>query len=258
MCEIIENRFELMHNTYNINPWKCNSASTLNKYAYRYLTKNIIALPTSNTVVEILEKTITGGFSGVNARFAFDTEILLPNYNSKDYEKVSIDESFKSHNRQDLKACYKIKLDGEETYKDRYIVSKILKVDESNQYGYPMAKPMSTVCIKEKKIPLWKEINIMLKTVDLNDKIGHLFIMDIKFNEKNAAAREYMCNEIYPPLVGKHKILEANEWSIFSLLSNMQKLSKEFQKLTNTQKNLMQQCLKKIYSTVSQISPFFN
>ena len=88
MCEIIENRFELMHNTYNINPWKCNSASTLNKYAYRYLTKNIIALPTSNTVVEILEKTITGGFSGVNARFAFDTEILLPNYNSKDYEKV--------------------------------------------------------------------------------------------------------------------------------------------------------------------------
>ena len=28
MWEIIENRFELMYNTYNVNPRKCNSAST--------------------------------------------------------------------------------------------------------------------------------------------------------------------------------------------------------------------------------------
>ena len=39
----------------------------------------IIALPTSNEAVDIFEKTITGGFSWVNIRLAFDAEILLPN-----------------------------------------------------------------------------------------------------------------------------------------------------------------------------------
>ena len=36
----------------------------------------IIALPTSNETVDIFEQTITG-FSSVNTRLAFDTEVLL-------------------------------------------------------------------------------------------------------------------------------------------------------------------------------------
>ena len=101
-------------------------------------------------IVEILEKAVTGGFSTVNTRLAFDTEILLQNYTNKDYEKMSTDENFKSHKRQRLKVCYKIKLDDEETY--RHTVSKILMLDE-NKYVYAMIKPMLTGCVKEKKIP---------------------------------------------------------------------------------------------------------
>ena len=102
-------------------------------------------------IVEILEKAVTGGFSTVNTRLAFDTEILLQNYTNKDYEKMSTDENFKSHKRQRLKVCYKIKLDDEETY--RHTVSKILMLDENNKYVYAMIKPMLTGCVKEKKIP---------------------------------------------------------------------------------------------------------
>ena len=78
-CEIAENRFQLMHDQYSFNPRKCNSASTLSSCIEREISRVIIALPTSNEAVDIFEQTITGGFSSVNTRLAFDTEILLPN-----------------------------------------------------------------------------------------------------------------------------------------------------------------------------------
>ena len=83
LCEIIENRFQLMHDKYGFNPRKCNSASSLSGSIERDLSKVIIALPTSNETVDIFEQTLTGGFSCVNTRLAFDTEILLPNSNEK-------------------------------------------------------------------------------------------------------------------------------------------------------------------------------
>ena len=44
----------------------------------------IIAFPTSNEVADSFEQTITGGFSSVNTRLVFDTEILLPNLINKE------------------------------------------------------------------------------------------------------------------------------------------------------------------------------
>ena len=32
LCEIIENRFQIMNNTYGFNPRKCNSASSMSGY----------------------------------------------------------------------------------------------------------------------------------------------------------------------------------------------------------------------------------
>ena len=77
--EIIENRFQLMHDKYSFNPRKCNSASSLSGSIERDLSKVIIPLPTTNEIVDVFEQTLTGGFSCVNTRLAFDTEILLPN-----------------------------------------------------------------------------------------------------------------------------------------------------------------------------------
>ena len=79
LCEITENRFQFIHDQYGFNQRKFNSASTLGGCIEREMSRVIVALPTSNEAVDIFEQTITGGFSSVNTRLAFETEILLPN-----------------------------------------------------------------------------------------------------------------------------------------------------------------------------------
>ena len=64
------------------------------------------------------------------------------------------------------------------------VITKILKLDENNQYGFSMTKPMPTGCIKEKQPPSWLDFHIRLETLDLDDSIGHFFIVDIFFDEK--------------------------------------------------------------------------
>ena len=45
-----------------------------------------------------------------------------------------------------------------------------------------MTKPRATGCIKTNEDVSWKTFNFLLETVDLNDPIGHLYIVDIEFN----------------------------------------------------------------------------
>ena len=52
-----------------------------------------------------------------------------------------------------------------------------------------MTKPMPTGSIK-KKVPSWQEFNLLLETVDLDDSIGHLFVVDIFFGYKNATQKK--------------------------------------------------------------------
>ena len=84
---------------------------------------------------------------------SFDTEILLPNVENpdKDYWKDY---------------SYILKLDGEEKYSTKSVISKILKLDENNQYGYAMTKPMPTGSI-EKKFSSWQEFNLLIETAAL-------------------------------------------------------------------------------------------
>ena len=88
-----------------------------------------------------------GGFSCVNKRLSFDRKLLMPNLTEADYRKTNIDESFKACKRDDLKVIYKIELDDEDSFHDRHIITKTLKMDGNNQYGFAMAKPMPTRCI---------------------------------------------------------------------------------------------------------------
>ena len=73
-----------MNDTYGFNPRKCNSASSLSGCIETEMSRIILASPTKLEHVEIFEKTVTGGFSSVNTRLAFDTQILLPNLEYKD------------------------------------------------------------------------------------------------------------------------------------------------------------------------------
>ena len=48
------------------------------------MSRITLELPTKLEHVEIFEQTVTGGFSSVNTRLVFDTQILLPNLEYKD------------------------------------------------------------------------------------------------------------------------------------------------------------------------------
>ena len=53
-----------------------------------------------------------------------------------------------------------------------------------------MTRPMPTGCIKQNSSPSWLEFNLLLEKVSLEDPVGHLFIVDIEFHEKNATKRQ--------------------------------------------------------------------
>ena len=96
---------------------------------------------------------------------------MLPNFENPDKGNWK-DNSYK--------VSYNLKLDREEKYSTKRVISKILKLDENNQHGYAMTKPMPSGSIK-KKVPSWREFNLLLETVDLDDLMGHLFVVDIFF-----------------------------------------------------------------------------
>ena len=140
LTEIIESRFQAMQDAYGFNPRKCNSASSMSGCIEREMSKIILTLPTKYEHYEIFEQTVIGGFSSVNTRLAFDTEILLPNSTNANVEK-----------RKDLN--YKVAHDlilNDKKEKKR-IITKILKLDENNQYGMAMTEPLPTGCIKDDK-----------------------------------------------------------------------------------------------------------
>ena len=111
--KIIENRFQKMNDTYGFNPRKCNSASSMSGYIQREMSRITLALPTKLEHVEIFEQIVTGGFSSVITKLAFNTRILLPSLGHKnELKKPPLNKNF------DYKVVYNLKLDGNKATKN--------------------------------------------------------------------------------------------------------------------------------------------
>ena len=176
LTEIIESRFQAMQNTYGFNPGKCNSASSISGCIEREMSKIILALLTKYDHFEIFEETLIGGFSCVNTRLAFDSQILLPNLTDKiDLENNPLNKD------TNYKIVYNLKINIEKIKKR--VITKILKLDENNQYGNGMTKPLPTGCIKDNDDISWKTFNFLLEKVIVD--------IDIEFDIKNGTQREF-------------------------------------------------------------------
>ena len=81
-----------------------------------------------------------------------------------------------------------------------------------------MTKPLPTGCIKDSGDISWKTFNFLLESVSFEDTIGHLYIVDIEFDFKNATEREFAHNEVCPPIIEKQRIIDPCERSVFQLL----------------------------------------
>ena len=80
-----------------------------------------------------------------------------------------------------------------------------------------MTKPMPVGAIKEKDTS-WTEYNLLFAKLSLDDKKGHIFIVDIEFDYAHATDCQIIYNEILPPFTGKNTKIESNERSMYQLL----------------------------------------
>ena len=170
----------MLEKLFKFNLRKCNSASSFSGWVKRNKSKCNIVLPTDAKMIRVFENTLIGRYSCVNTRAAFDTEVLLKN---KQNERVLFE-----------------RVDGEV----KRFLSKIIKMDENNHYGFAVTKPLPFGCIKLKSVvPTLDELKDLLANVTLDDKIGHLFVVDIVLDEINEKTRLF--NEIYLPIFEKTK-----------------------------------------------------
>lgn len=134
----------------------------------------------------------------------------MRNISRVDFDKMKIHENLQALKGQDLKVGYKLKLDDEKTYRDKRVISKILKLDENNHYGYAITKPLPTGCIKnQKKMLTGWEFNMLLERVSLEDKIDHLFVVNIRFNKDLVTFTQLIYNKLYCSIFEKQKMLDA-------------------------------------------------
>ena len=98
------------------------------------------------------------------------------------------------------------------------VVTKILKIDENNQYGHAMTKALPYRCIRKQKRPTLLEFNKILYKISHDDKIGHFFVVDMKFHHKTG--KTIFFNETYPPTFEKkNKKVEPFERSTLQLMT---------------------------------------
>ena len=113
------------------------------------------------------------------------------------FEKTLIGLNYK----QNEKVVFDLLID--EKKQKKKTSSVILKMEENNQYGQAMTKPLPYGCIKRKENPpTLMEFNQILDRISHKDKIGHLFTVDIKFHNKNL--KTLLFNEVYPPVFEKN------------------------------------------------------
>ena len=124
MCEIFESHASQLKKLFKFNPKKCNPASSFSGCVHRDKSRCLIALPTEAEHVKVFEKTLIGGFSCVNKRLTLDSQILLLKGNVDKYKLI-----------------FDLKINN--VNKIKRITTKILKMDENNQYGHAMTKPMT-------------------------------------------------------------------------------------------------------------------
>ena len=79
----------------------------------------------------------------------------------------------------------------------------------------------------------------MLEKVDLDDPVGHLFVVDTKFDYEKATPRQRIYNEIYPSIIEKQKSIDVAERSVYQLVEQHNETSEGNLSLTTLLKKHM-------------------
>lgn len=159
---IAQNRFaSLRESSLNLEPKNFSSMATYSQAVGLLYTHVILTGPNDCDKTQTFYNSIYGGYSATPTRLAFDT-VILP-----EDPKIKIDS----------------KLFGlEGGFEDYKVLTSLEKVDENNQYGYAMTKPLGVGGIKSASIPVKDDMDSMgsynawlIKCGFDVDSRGHLF-----------------------------------------------------------------------------------
>ena len=85
-----------------------------------------------------------------------------------------------------------------------------------------ITRPLPYGCIKRQfTVPNFEELEQLLKSVTLENKIGHIFAVDIEFLDINP--KTLLFNELFPPIFQKHKKIRPYLRSCSQIMSRAQK-----------------------------------
>ena len=154
------------------------------------MSKVIIYFPTNADVNALMEKSLRGGMSVVNTRVGFDSNIFI-----KDKQQ---------------KLCDKIRNKETDEIESKRVSTFILKMDENNQDGNAMTKPVPIGCIKkEAYTPNIRELLLLLSRICHKDGMGHLCVVDLEFNVQKATEKQIFFAE--------QKVVPARNRSAFQM-----------------------------------------
>ena len=97
---------------------------------------------------------------------------------------------------------------------------------------------------KQKEFICLPNCNLILKILSDENKTGHLFLVDMKFNEKLTDEKVLLFNEVYRPLFEKKLLGKPYERPVLQLLTVLQRSSKYLLntfKFNNLTKKLIRQ-----------------
>ena len=125
--------------------------------------------------------------------------------------------------KEDLKSSnkpiYKILLDEEQESKGRRIFSKIFKLDENNQHGFAMTKPLPTGTFESEKEANMEILNEAIENFEPNAKVGKIFVVDIDEFHVCNDPRKILYNEIYHCISEPKTKVPVDNRSVYELLS---------------------------------------
>ena len=113
-----------------------------------------------------------------------------------------------------------------------------------------MTKPLATGCIKQDNDITWRTFNLLLERDILEDSIGHLFAVDIKFDYNNASAKQRVYNEICPSIKEKQTVVDPRERSVYQLLEQYSETKKVIQEHMGRPRKRTQHDLKTAFPIV--------
>ena len=126
------------------------------------------------------------------------------------------------------------------------VITKILKLDENNQYGFGMTKPFPIGCIKQDLDTSWKTFNLLLQKIlaSIIELVTFMWLILYFIKLRLQKNKQFIMRFILQLLKNKCLLIHVKGQSI-SCLKNILRQKKEIQKHIKQLKKIMQPYFKK-------------